>query len=69
MVGEASSLVARAVSRLCDPRDRVAATAVALLLCAGEAVLCALIIWRVPYTEIDWEARHDAARFAGLRRE
>ncbi|ETI21059.1 hypothetical protein G647_07402 [Cladophialophora carrionii CBS 160.54] len=28
---------------------------VAPLLLAGEALLCALIIWRVPYTEIDWE--------------
>ena len=28
---------------------------IAPLLMAGEAVLCALIIWKVPYTEIDWE--------------
>lgn len=28
---------------------------IAPLLLAGEAVLCGLIIWRVPYTEIDWE--------------
>jgi alpha-1,3-mannosyltransferase len=28
---------------------------IAPLLLAGEAVLCALIIWKVPYTEIDWE--------------
>jgi alpha-1,3-mannosyltransferase len=28
---------------------------IAPLLLAGEAVLCGLIIWKVPYTEIDWE--------------
>ncbi|EAW13064.1 dolichyl-P-Man:Man(5)GlcNAc(2)-PP-dolichol alpha-1,3-mannosyltransferase [Aspergillus clavatus NRRL 1] len=27
---------------------------IAPLLILGDAVLCALIIWRVPYTEIDW---------------
>ena len=28
---------------------------IAQLLLSGEAILCALIIWKVPYTEIDWE--------------
>jgi hypothetical protein len=52
---------ARAAARLRDPRDTAAATAVAAALLCGEAALCALIIWRVPYTEIDWQARQRAA--------
>ncbi|KAK9812595.1 hypothetical protein WJX72_000071 [[Myrmecia] bisecta] len=32
------------------------ATYIAVLLLLGEAVLCGLIIWKVPYTEIDWVA-------------
>ena len=43
--------------RLLDREDPQAAAAVALLLCCCEAVLCAAIIWKVPYTEIDWQAR------------
>jgi hypothetical protein len=43
--------------RLLDPADQGCAASVAALLCLGEAVLCGLIIWRVKYTEIDWEAR------------
>jgi hypothetical protein len=42
---------------LLDREDPQAAAAVALLLCCCEAVLCAAIIWKVPYTEIDWQAR------------
>jgi hypothetical protein len=43
--------------RLLDKDDLEAAAAVSVLLCVAEAGLCALIIWRVPYTEIDWTAR------------
>ena len=54
-------------ARLLDPRDRAAALAVAVALCCAEAALCALIIRRVPYTEIDWEARppRPPSRLAG----
>lgn len=40
--------LARALARLNNPKDTQAAWAFAALLLAGEAVLCALIIWRVP---------------------
>ena len=51
-------------ARLLDPHDRAAAVAVAVALCCAEAALCALIIRRVPYTEIDWEARPAAPLIA-----
>lgn len=47
---------ARLWGRLTDPRDTTAGLATATVLLALEAVLCGLIIWRVPYTEIDWVA-------------
>ena len=55
--GGALPQLRRLASRLLDPRDRGAALAVSVALCLAEALLCALIIRRVPYTEIDWEAR------------
>ena len=48
--------LAALVSRLGDPSDRAASAAVAVALLAFEAALCALIVLRVPYTEIDWRA-------------
>lgn len=42
--------------RLNDPTDVRAAVSVSILLCVGEMFLCALIVWKVPYTEIDWKA-------------
>ena len=44
------------LGRLNDPEDVTAAVFVSVLLCVGEIVLCALIVWKVPYTEIDWKA-------------
>ncbi|KAI9842600.1 MAG: dolichyl-P-Man:Man(5)GlcNAc(2)-PP-dolichol alpha-1,3-mannosyltransferase [Sclerophora amabilis] len=29
---------------------------IAPLLLVGDAVLCGLVIWKIPYTEIDWKA-------------
>ena len=55
--GGAMPLLRGVSARLLDPRDRAAAVAVAVALCCAEAALCALIIRRVPYTEIDWEVR------------
>ena len=51
--------LAALVSRLGDPSDRAASAAVAVALLAFEAALCALIVLRVPYTEIDWRAYMD----------
>ena len=51
--------LAALVSRLGDPSDRAASAAVAIALLAFEAALCALIVLRVPYTEIDWRAYMD----------
>jgi len=66
----AGELLRRHARRLLDPRDAGAAVAVAAALCAAEALLCALIIRRVPYTEIDWQACPSApsAQRAGLTR-
>eukprot|EP00898_Chlorokybus_atmophyticus_P006045 jgi/Chlat1/6441/Chrsp45S09065 len=54
--GRRESLLRGAWRRLCDPGDAAAGAAVAAALCVAEAVMCCLIVWRVPYTEIDWEA-------------
>ena len=56
-----ASWVRGQLQRLLDPADQACATSVAALLCLCEAVLCGLIIWRVKYTEIDWEARARSA--------
>lgn len=48
--------------RLGNPSDTQAAVAVSGALLAAEVVLCMLIIWRVQYTEIDWEAYMDQTR-------
>lgn len=37
-------------------RDPNEARWIAPLLLAGDSVLCSLIIWKIPYTEIDWVA-------------
>lgn len=63
----ATLAVRRLCSRLGDPDDVRAAAVVSALLVAGEAVLCGLIIWRVPYTEIDWQVRLSAL-FGGCQR-
>ena len=44
------------LGRLNDPDDVITAVFVSVLLCLGEIVLCSLIVWKVPYTEIDWKA-------------
>ena len=44
------------VERLSDARDVQAGSAVAACVVAMEVVLCACIVWKVPYTEIDWVA-------------
>lgn len=44
------------VERLSDARDVQAGSAVAACVVAAEVVLCACIVWKVPYTEIDWVA-------------
>ena len=47
------------LARLNDPRDVAATRAVCAILLLGECVLCGLIVWKVPYTEIDWRAYMD----------
>ena len=47
------------LARLNDPRDVAATRAVCAVLLLGECVLCGLIVWKVPYTEIDWRAYMD----------
>ena len=47
------------LARLNDPRDVAATRAVCAVLLLGEFVLCGLIVWKVPYTEIDWRAYMD----------
>lgn len=59
--GGALQAARRVAARLLDPQDTGAAGAVAAALCVGEAALCALIIRRVPYTEIDWQVRRAAS--------
>jgi hypothetical protein len=44
----------RHLTRLNDPKDTAAAWTFAGLLLAAEAVLCALIIWKVPCTSFGW---------------
>jgi len=51
-----ASLLSTVWRRLNNPRDVSAATAVAACLLVAEAVLCVLVVWKVPYTEIDWVA-------------
>jgi hypothetical protein len=51
-----TSRVRTLLARLNDPTDVRCAIFVSLLLCLGEVALCSLIVWRVPYTEIDWKA-------------
>ena len=47
------------LARLNDPRDVAAVRCVCVCLILAECVLCSLIVWRVPYTEIDWRAYMD----------
>ena len=47
------------LARLNDPRDVAAVRCVCVTLILAECVLCSLIVWRVPYTEIDWRAYMD----------
>lgn len=49
-------MLRKTVKRLNDPTDVHAAVIVSVLLCIAEVVLCSLIVWKVPYTEIDWKA-------------
>jgi len=51
-----AALLRRQLRRLLDRDDTAAASAVAAALVVGELALCALIIRRVNYTEIDWRA-------------
>eukprot|EP01026_Neomeris_dumetosa_P022717 TRINITY_DN1957_c1_g1_i6.p2 TRINITY_DN1957_c1_g1~~TRINITY_DN1957_c1_g1_i6.p2 ORF type:complete len:404 (+),score=32.81 TRINITY_DN1957_c1_g1_i6:178-1389(+) len=44
------------IKQLNNPKNKRAAWFVGCLILLGELVLCALIIWKVPYTEIDWIA-------------
>eukprot|EP00803_Ostreobium_quekettii_P007560 evm.model.scf_1127.2 EVM.evm.TU.scf_1127.2 scf_1127:18716-23506(-) len=44
------------LSRMADARDVGAARWVSAALLLWEATLCTVIIWKVPYTEIDWVA-------------
>jgi len=46
----------RVFRRLNDRTDVVAACSVAGVLLLVDLALCGLIVWRVPYTEIDWVA-------------
>jgi alpha-1,3-mannosyltransferase len=50
------------LARLNDPTDVAVAVAVSALLCVAEIALCSVIVWRVPYTEIDWKAYMSEAR-------
>ncbi|PSC73067.1 Dol-P-Man:Man(5) c(2)-PP-Dol alpha-1,3-mannosyltransferase [Micractinium conductrix] len=52
----AASALAGLLSAVNDPANRAAQLTTAEVLLAVEAVLCLLIIRRVPYTEIDWVA-------------
>lgn len=47
-------ILKRHLTRLNDPKDTAAAWTFAGLLLAAEAVLCALIIWKVPCTSFGW---------------
>lgn len=58
-VGALAPMARTALRRLRDPNDVRAAVAVSVALCFGELALCSLIVWRVPYTEIDWRAYMD----------
>ena len=58
-VGALAPMARNALRRLRDPNDVRAAVAVSVALCVGELALCSLIVWRVPYTEIDWRAYMD----------
>ncbi|GMH32259.1 hypothetical protein BSKO_00093 [Bryopsis sp. KO-2023] len=46
----------RWIGRLCDSNDSQASRLVACLLLVWEAIFCGLVIWKIPYTEIDWVA-------------
>jgi alpha-1,3-mannosyltransferase len=48
--------LAQLLAPLGDPHNMAAHTVMAVVLLVAEAALCLLIIRRVPYTEIDWEA-------------
>lgn len=58
-LGALAPMARTALRRLRDPNDVRAAVAVSVALCVGELALCSLIVWRVPYTEIDWRAYMD----------
>ena len=59
MVATMATSARALLARLNDPRDVAATRAVCAILLLGECVLCGLIVWKVPYTEIDWRAYMD----------
>ena len=48
MRNSSTGLLVKHLKRLGDPKDTVAAWSFAGVLLVGEALLCALIIWKVP---------------------
>ncbi|KAI8944101.1 glycosyltransferase [Xylaria longipes] len=59
MVDKEPGLVAKAVQLVFDVangRNRTLSWLIPLCLFILDALLCAVVIWKVPYTEIDWKA-------------
>ena len=51
-----AAILMRLLRALASWKDAQGTLALILLAVIGDLVLCALIVSRVPYTEIDWEA-------------
>ncbi|KAL4516045.1 hypothetical protein Ndes2526A_g00746 [Nannochloris sp. 'desiccata'] len=56
---KAPSRIERVINRICNPHDVSISWTIAAILLIFEALLCLVIIAKVPYTEIDWIAYMD----------